>query len=77
MVTQSTPDNTALVMTTKEVAASLKISLRTLYRLMDGDRIPKPVKLGSLTRFRRSDIELFLAVGSMSAFRKAKRSLKV
>lgn len=74
MVNPNPTSNAALVMTSKEVAAALKISLRTLYRLLDGERIPKPIKLGNLIRFRRSDIELFLEEGSMSAYRKAKRS---
>jgi excisionase family DNA binding protein len=59
-----------------EVAQLLGVSKRTVYRLLDEGQIPKPIKLRNATRWRRSDIELFVEAGSIRAFRRAKRADK-
>ena len=41
----------------------LSCSRATVYRLCDAGKMPRPVKLGSLTRWRRSDIEEWIADG--------------
>ncbi|MDZ4852845.1 MAG: helix-turn-helix domain-containing protein [Pirellulaceae bacterium] len=61
----------SLVMTVTEVGECLGISTRTVYRLLDAGQIPKPIKLGNSTRWRRRDIESFINEGSMPAFRRA------
>ncbi len=70
-------DNTnthhSLVMTVDEVSKCLGISTRTIYRLIEEKKLPNPIKLGNSTRWRRADIELFVAEGSMPAFTRAKQ----
>lgn len=39
-----------------DVANLLTCSKRTVYRLSDADRMPRPVKLGALVRWRRGEI---------------------
>ncbi|TWT92176.1 helix-turn-helix transcriptional regulator [Neorhodopirellula pilleata] len=41
----------------------LNCSGRHVRRLVDAGRMPKPIRLGSLVRFLRSDIEQWLADG--------------
>ncbi len=38
-------------------------STRTVYRLADAGRLPRPVKLGALVRWRRAEIDDWLADG--------------
>lgn len=44
------------LLTAKEVAASLRISVPTLYRMIQKDELPKPYKFGSLSRWPQSEI---------------------
>lgn len=67
------PSLKRLTLNVNEVSHLLGVSRRTVYRLLDAGQIPKPFKLGSATRWRRSDIELFVQAGSIRAFRRAKR----
>lgn len=61
-----------LTLDIKQVAQLLGLSKRTVYRLLDAGQIPKPMKLGNATRWRRKDIELFVEAGSIRAYRRAK-----
>ena len=45
------------------VAALLSCSKRHVQRLRDGGKIPRPVKLGSLVRWPRAEIEQWIADG--------------
>jgi excisionase family DNA binding protein len=45
------------LLTAKEVAAALRISLPTLYRRVADKTLPAPVKLGHLSRWPRSEIQ--------------------
>jgi predicted DNA-binding transcriptional regulator AlpA len=45
------------------VGQMLDCSARHVYRLADGGRMPSPVKLNSLVRWRRSEIESWIAGG--------------
>jgi excisionase family DNA binding protein len=47
----------------RTVAKLLDCSVRHIYRLADGGRMPPPLKLGALVRWRRSDIEQWLGAG--------------
>lgn len=38
-------------------------STRHIYRLADSGRMPPPVKLGSLVRWRRAELEVWIAQG--------------
>jgi excisionase family DNA binding protein len=55
------------------VAALLGCSERHVYRLTDAGKMPSPVRLGSLVRWRRQDIEEWIASGCRP-YRKAGRT---
>lgn len=46
-----------------DVAAMLGVSSRHVYRLADGGRMPRPVKLGGAVRWDRKAIETWIAEG--------------
>ena len=45
----------------RAVARLLSCSPRHVARLADGGRLPQPIKLGRLIRWRRADLDAFLA----------------
>jgi excisionase family DNA binding protein len=47
----------------RAVAALLDCSTRHVQRLSDADRMPAPVHIGALVRWRRSEIEEWIASG--------------
>lgn len=47
----------------KAVAAMLGCSPRHIYRLSDAGKMPAPVKLGALVRWRRDEVETWIAGG--------------
>jgi len=48
----------------RAVAAMLGgCSTRHVFRLADAGRMPKPVKLGSLVRWRRAELEAWIGAG--------------
>jgi len=47
----------------RAVAALLDCSPRHVYRLSDGGRMPAPVRIGALVRWRRQDLDAWLAAG--------------
>ncbi len=47
----------------EELSAELGCSKRHIYRLVQLGRMPKPVRLGALVRFRRVEIAAWLAQG--------------
>ena len=49
-------------LTTEEVMAILRVNIRTIYRLIRAREIPA-VRVGRQWRFRRSDLEVWLAAG--------------
>ncbi|MCC5831107.1 MAG: helix-turn-helix domain-containing protein [Phycisphaeraceae bacterium] len=51
------------MLTIDQVARLLNCSTRTVYRLNDAGRMPRPVRLGSLVRWNRSEIEQWIADG--------------
>ena len=61
------------LLTVHDVARLLNCSIRTIYRLCDSGRMPRPVKLGSLVRWPRDVIERWIAAGCPGA-RKEVRS---
>ncbi len=52
-----------LLVTADEVAGMLDVSTRTLWRLVSARKIVPPLKLGGSTRWRRADIEAWVASG--------------
>lgn len=47
----------------RAVAAMLGCSVRHVRRLADSGRMPAPVRLGALIRWRRADVEQWIAGG--------------
>ena len=66
MTTATSPPDAASLLDVRAVARLLGCSTRHVYRLSDGGRMPPPVKLGALVRWRRSGpdgIEAWIAAG--------------
>lgn len=57
----------------QQVAGLLRCSARHVYRLSDSARMPRPVKLGALVRWRRTEIENWIADGCPTC-RKGRRA---
>jgi excisionase family DNA binding protein len=53
----------------RAVAAMLDCSPRHVYRLSDAGRMPPPVRIGALVRWRRTDLDAWLAGGCRSTGR--------
>lgn len=54
---------TAELLDVERVAEMLAVSTRTVRRMADSGQMPRPLKVASLIRWRRSDIEQWLADG--------------
>ncbi|MDA0917966.1 MAG: helix-turn-helix domain-containing protein [Planctomycetota bacterium] len=67
---RGTPD-TALL-SVDEVSTYLTCSTRHVRRLADAGAMPRPVKLGTLVRWRRVDIERWVADGCPRCDRRSK-----
>jgi excisionase family DNA binding protein len=68
-VSTSPPDLAALpapLLDVKAVATLLDCSPRHVYRLNDAGLMPPPVRLGALVRWRRQDLDAWLAAGCKS-----------
>jgi excisionase family DNA binding protein len=48
------------------VASMLSCSVRHVYRLADGGKMPRPTKLGALVRWNKKTLEEWLAAGCPS-----------
>jgi len=53
----------AALLDVRAVAVMLDCSPRHIYRLADAGRLPRPVKLGALVRWHRTEIDEWLAAG--------------
>jgi len=63
----SAPDAAAtLLLDVQAVAVMVGCSSRNIYRLSDGGRMPRPVRIGRLVRWRTADIEAWIAAGCPS-----------
>ena len=51
------------MLTIREIAEMLRCSARTLYRLKDAGHMPKPIRIGKLIRWNRSEIEIWINAG--------------
>ncbi len=56
----------------RRVAAMLDCSPRSVYRLSDAGRMPQPVKLSAMVRWRRIDLDTWIGDGCPD-LRKTKR----
>ena len=59
----------------QQVAALLGCSTRTAYRLADAGRMPRPLKLGHLCRWRRAEVLAWIADGC-PAVRSSRRAAR-
>lgn len=59
-----------LMLTVEDVAKVLICSPRSVHRLVDAGRIPKPCSLGRLTRWPRQRLEEWIAAGCPECRRK-------
>jgi excisionase family DNA binding protein len=55
------------MLTVHDVARMLNCSTRTVYRLVDSGRMPKPVKLNALVRWPREAVEGWIRQGCPQA----------
>ncbi len=53
----------ALLLSPEDVADLLDIGRSTLYRLSSAGKVPRPVKVGRSTKWRRREIEAWIAAG--------------
>jgi excisionase family DNA binding protein len=60
------PTETPALLDVRAVAALLHCSPRHVYRLADASRMPAPVKLGALVRWRRKEIDSWIGGGCKS-----------
>ena len=51
------------MLTVHDVARMLNCSVRTVYRLVDTGRMPRPVKLGGMVRWPREAVESWIGQG--------------
>lgn len=51
----------------EEVACMLAISTRTLWRLVSVHKFPAPIRVGSSTRWRATDVEAWVHAGCPTA----------
>ena len=63
MIEKTTGFPTEELLSVKNAAALLNCSERTVYRLADAGRLPRPVKLGSLVRWRKGELTAWIADG--------------
>ncbi len=54
---------TPALITAAQLADMLSVSLRTLWRMRSGGRLPNPVRLGGAVRWRLEEIKQWIASG--------------
>lgn len=52
-----------LLLTVEEVAASFKLSKRTVWRLLSAGKLPEPLRIGSIVRWKKEEIEEWVRDG--------------
>ncbi|MFJ1307975.1 helix-turn-helix transcriptional regulator [Agrobacterium sp. P15N1-A] len=55
-ITQTETGSADTLLRDKEVAAQLRVSVPTVWRRVKDGTIPRPLKIGSLSRWQQSDI---------------------
>jgi excisionase family DNA binding protein len=57
------PDALQALLTVREVARVLKISVRSVWRLVASRKLPAPLKVGGVSRWQRTDIARWIESG--------------
>lgn len=70
------PEAAAELLKVNKVAGLIGISPRTVYRLADAGKMPRPVKLGTLVRWRADELRDWVDGGCPSMSHKRKRGEK-
>jgi len=52
------------LLTVKEVAQALRVSVATVWRWSAAGELPPPIKICGSTRWRRADIETLIAIAA-------------
>ncbi|MHC4961724.1 MAG: helix-turn-helix transcriptional regulator [Planctomycetota bacterium] len=60
---EAAPVVNAALISIRDIATLLDCSTRHVYRLVDTQRIPQPIKLGAMLRWIKTDIEHWIASG--------------
>ena len=63
---QDVPPVESALLDVEQVAGLLRCSTRHIYRLADGGRMPRPLKLGALVRWNRAAILNWISDGCPS-----------
>ena len=50
------------LLTVEEAARELRVSKRTVWKLLKAGSFPEPVKVAGLTRWRRRDLDVYVAI---------------
>jgi excisionase family DNA binding protein len=53
----------SLLLSAKTLAKRLEVSVRTLWRLRSSGKLPEPVRIGGVIRWRTADIDAWVAAG--------------
>ncbi len=69
MNTSVLPPELAALLDVRAVAALLDCSPRHVYRVADAGKMPAPVRVGALVRWRRTDLDSWLAAGCPATWR--------
>ena len=72
-VAQNAPPVESALLDVEQIAALLRCSTRHAYRLSDAGRMPRPLKLGALVRWNRTEVERWLNEGCPSCRKAGKR----
>jgi excisionase family DNA binding protein len=60
---ETPPAAPAVLITIEDLATILGCSTRHVHRLVNSNRIPRPIKLGALRRWIKADIDQWIAAG--------------
>ncbi len=58
-----TPNGQPALITATELAQMMRVSVRTLWRLLSAGRIPAPIRIGGNARWRVEEIDRWIAEG--------------
>jgi len=61
--TATMPSPSPGLLTVKDIAARLRVSPRTVWRLRDAGRLPAPIRFGQAVRWRENDVSTWIAQG--------------